>query len=116
MVLGWIWELGIFLNTLALLTLSGSDHIRRIERGEYYKNVEGIEPPDNYEEYYRLYVLPYLGKWQSDVNILKIAFWELFEILNFGFGLNLGIRYFLHHFETLELPGSDKMIKYLKPE
>ena len=39
------------------------DHIRRIDRGEYYKDVVGIEPPDNYEEYERLYVLPFLGKW-----------------------------------------------------
>jgi len=35
------------------------DHIRRIEAGKYYKDVEGFEPPDNYEDYYRVYVLPY---------------------------------------------------------
>jgi len=38
------------------------DHIRRIDCGEYYKDIVGIEPPDNYEEYYRLYVFPFLGK------------------------------------------------------
>ena len=38
------------------------DHIRRIDRGEYYKDVEGTEPPDNYEDYYRVYVFPFLGK------------------------------------------------------
>ena len=39
------------------------DHIRRIERGEYYKDIVDIEPPDNYEEYYRVYVFPFLGKY-----------------------------------------------------
>jgi len=39
------------------------DHIRRIDAGEYYSDVQGFEPPDNYEEYYRLYVFPFLGKW-----------------------------------------------------
>ena len=41
------------------------DHIRRIEAGRYYKDVQGFEPPDNYEEYYRVYVFPFLG------NVLK---------------------------------------------
>ena len=39
------------------------DHIRRIALGQYYTDIVDIEPPDNYEDYYRNYVFPFLGKY-----------------------------------------------------